>query len=122
MNTVAILGRLTKDIEVRQTTTGKAFASFCVAVDAGKDTTYFIDCTAWEKTAENIGKFFKKGDKIAVTGCLTTRMWEDDNGGKRKATEVRVLAFDFCAGKTDKIEEPAEPAEADMAGALPFEC
>lgn len=118
MNTVALMGRLTKDVEVKKTSSGTAYAGFCIAVDDGKDTTYFIDCKAWQKTAENIAKFFKKGDKIAITGSITSRTWEDDEGGKHKVTEVRVATFDFCNSK-EKIETPEE---ADMAGALPFEC
>lgn len=118
MNTVVLMGRLTKDLDLKETSGGKTYTGFCIAVDDGKDNTYFIDCKAWNKTAENIAKFFKKGDKIAVTGKLTTRTWEDDSGNKRKVTEVIVNTFDFCTSK-DKIEEPEEP---DMAGALPFEC
>lgn len=116
MNNVNIIGRLTKDIELRHTSENKPVCTFCVAVDAGKDKAYFIDCVAWGDKAENIAKYFHKGDKIGITGQITTRMYEQD-GKNRKATEVNTLAFDFC---NDKKTEASAPAP-EPAGELPFE-
>lgn len=127
MNNVNLIGRLTKDVEVRHTNSGKAVCSFCVAVDGGKNVAYFIDCVAWEARAENISKYFKKGNKIGIAGMLTTRDYEDSNGNKRKVTEVLVNSFDFCAeNKTATAEAPAAVTEVpavaeETAEALPFE-
>lgn len=127
MNTVSLLGRMTKDVELKENQNGTKYINFCIAVDEGKDTTYFIDCKAWSNLAENISKYFKKGDKIAVTGHLTTRMWEDDNAVKRKITEVNVRSFDFCnskdkTGSTDNNDRPDTTEPADVESELPFEC
>jgi len=133
MNTVNIIGRLTKDAEIRTTSSGKPVCNFCLAVDGGKDTTYFIDCTAWNATAERISSTVHKGDKIAITGMLTTRSWQTSDGQNRKETEVLALAFDYCQSK--KQEEATAPAEPEddptsapdpapaeqPAGELPFE-
>ena len=111
MNNVNLIGRLTSDIELKQTNSGKAVCSFCIAIDAGQDKTNFIDCVAWEGRAENIAKNFKKGSKIGIAGMLTTRTYEDE-GKKRKVTEVLVISFDFC---TEKPKENAEPQEEPAA-------
>lgn len=126
MNSVNLLGRLTRDIEIKLTTNSKKFATFCIAVNAGKDLTYFIDCIAWEKTAENIGNFFKKGDRIAITGILTSRTYDDSEGNKKKVTEVLVNQFDYCSNKKSE-EKPEEPKAEESGeqpqegGTLPFE-
>lgn len=101
MNTVNILGRLARNPELRYTQTLRAVASFTIAVDRiykaeGQQTADFINCLAWNKTAENIEKYFQKGNKIAITGRLQTRSWEDNDGKTRYATEVVVENFDFC--------------------------
>lgn len=121
MNTVNIIGNMTKDAELRRTTDGKPVCSFCVATPAGKDRAYFIDCVAWGDKAEIIAQNFKKGDKIGVNGMITTRMYEH-NGENRKSTEVTVLGFDFCNGrKTEQQEAPAvAPSESEQKD-LPFE-
>lgn len=119
MNNVNLIGRLTKDIELRQTDSGKAVCSFCIAVDGSKDLTYFIDCVAWEARAENIAKYFHKGDKIGIAGMITTRSWETSEGNTRKATEVLVNSFDFCTGKKDTTEQTASTPEP--VGDVPFE-
>ena len=119
MNNVNLIGRLTKDIELRQTESGKAVCSFCIAVDGSKDLTYFIDCVAWEARAEKIAQYFHKGDKIGIAGMITTRSWETSEGAKRKATEVLVNSFDFCTSKTETTEQTASTPEP--SGELPFE-
>ena len=87
MNVCVLLGRLTKDPELKTTQSGKSVVTFSLAVDGFKDTD-FIDCVAWNATAENLAKFKKKGEQIALTGRITTRSYEDRNGNKRKAVEV----------------------------------
>ena len=100
MNLVCLIGRLTKDPELKTTQSGKSVCSFSLAVDGVKDTD-FIDCVAWNKTAENLAKFKKKGEQIAITGRLTTRNYEDRNGNKRKAVEVTVNDLQFIGGKSN---------------------
>lgn len=129
MNTVNLIGRLTKEAELRKTSSGKSVCSFCLAVDGGKDTTYYIDCTAWNATAERISTTVHKGDKIAISGILTTRNWETQEGQKRKETEVLTLGFDYCTSKkpteSQQQDQPTAPAEVptpeEPAGTLPFE-
>ena len=107
-NTVIIAGRLVRDPELRQTTTDKAVASFTLANDMGRGEnkkTAFIDCVAWERTAEFIKQYFNKGDGMTVTGTLTTRTWEKD-GQKHKAVEVVVREVDFPLAR--KQEEPSK--------------
>ena len=122
MNNVNLIGRLTKDIELRRTNGGKSVCSFCIAVDGGKDISYFIDCVAWDTRAENIAKFFHKGDQIGIAGLITTRSFEDANGNKRKSTEVLVNSFDFCNGKKETQAADKETQATDDEGAdMPFE-
>ena len=103
MNKVCLVGRMCADVELRSTNTGKSVCDFALAVDRkGKDAgTDFIDCAAWEKTAEFISRHFSKGSGIAITGRLQTRNYEDKEGKKRKATEVVVEEVGFC-GKAEK--------------------
>ena len=95
MNNAAIIGRLVKDIEIRNTETGRQVTTFCVAVSKDKEHTYFIDCVAWDKVAQNLQKYFHKGDKLGISGLITTRSYEKD-GINRKITEILVNSFDFC--------------------------
>jgi single-strand DNA-binding protein len=102
MNKVILHGRLARDVEVRYTQSGKAVTSFTVAVNGvGENAkTDFIPCIAWEKTAENISKFFSKGKEILIEdGRLQTRSFEKD-GVKRYVTEVVVNRFEFCGSKS----------------------
>ena len=95
LNSVNIMGRIVRDIELRRTNGGTAVASFCVAVDrdfGGKDggekETDFIDCVAWRNTAEFVSKYFSKGRMIVVSGRLQIRNWTDNEGKKRRSAEV----------------------------------
>ena len=101
MNKVCLVGRMCADVELRSTNTGKSVCDFALAVDRkGKDAgTDFIDCAAWEKTAEFISSYFSKGSRIAITGRLQTRNYEDKNGSRRKVTEVVVEEVFFCDSK-----------------------
>ena len=99
LNQVIIMGRVTKELEIKQTPSGAAVLSFTVAVDRysknEEKAADFISCVAWNKTAEFIGKYFGKGRMIAVTGNLRTRNYEDKNGVKHYVTEVWVDNADF---------------------------
>ncbi len=121
MNSVNIIGRITKDIEVKKTNSGKSVCSFSVAVQRDKDNVDFIPCKAWDNTAENIAKYFHKGDRIGITGALSTCSWED-NGEKRFSMEVLVRSFDFLnSKKSDASESKPAPVEDEPVGELPFE-
>ena len=102
MNVCVLLGRLTKDPELKTTQSGKSVVTFSLAVDGfKKGETDFIDCVAWNATAENLAKFKKKGEQIALTGRITTRSYEDRQGNKRKAVEVTCNTIDFVGGKSN---------------------
>lgn len=93
LNCITIMGRLTRDPELRRTGSGIAVASFTVAVDRdfaqdGKKETDFIDCVAWRQTGEFVSKYFRKGSMIVVKGRLQIRSWTDKDGNKRKTAEV----------------------------------
>ena len=95
LNHITIMGRLTRDPELRRTGSGIAVASFTVAVDrdfggrdGGEKETDFIDCVAWRQTGEFISKYFTKGSMIVVSGRLQIRNWTDKEGNKRRSAEV----------------------------------
>ena len=95
LNHIVIMGRLTRDPELRRTGTGIAVASFNVAVDrdfggrdGGERETDFIDCVAWRTTGEFVSKYFTKGSMIVVSGRLQIRGWTDKDGNKRRSAEV----------------------------------
>ena len=95
LNHITIMGRLTRDPELRRTGTGIAVASFTVAVDrdfsgrdGGEKETDFIDCVAWRQTGEFVSKYFTKGRMIVVSGRLQIRSWTDKDGNKRRTAEV----------------------------------
>lgn len=95
LNTIIIMGRLTRDPEKRQTGSGVPVTNFSVAVDRdfgknenGEKEVDFIDCVAWRSTAEFVEKYFSKGSMIVVKGSLQIRNWEDKDGNKRRSAEV----------------------------------
>ena len=96
MNNVSLIGNLTKDIELKMTTTNKAISNFTLAVSRksknaqGEYETDFINCVAWEKTADLLSRYTKKGSKIGVTGEIRTRNYEDKDGKKVYITEILV--------------------------------
>lgn len=94
MNTVNLIGRLTKDPELKYTSNGKGNTRFTLAVQRNKEETDFINCVAWEKTAENIAEYFKKGSQIAVQGSIRTGSYEKD-GRTIYTTDVWVYKFNF---------------------------
>ena len=95
LNHIIIMGRLTRDPELRRTTSGVAVASFSLAVDrdfggrdGGERETDFIDCVAWRQTGEFVSKYFTKGRMAVVSGRLQIRSWTDKDGNKRRTAEV----------------------------------
>lgn len=116
MNTVCLSGRIAHELEMRQTQSGHSVVSFTIAVRRPKvkDTTDFIDCVAWDGTAEFICKNFEKGQMIGVCGCLTSRKYEDKYGNKRIAFEVRTDDAYFCGDKPQKSS--SEPKFDEIIG------
>lgn len=124
MNKVFLIGRLTKDPEIRITGTGKKVASFVIAVNEGKDSSgqelvQFFNCTAWERLAEVVEKYVTKGTKVAVIGNLRNRSWDKPDGSKGYATDILVRELEILSGKTDatasKFEENQQSGSDDQA-------
>lgn len=106
INKVILMGRITKDPELRYTNTNKSVCSFTVAVESGygdSKNTDFINCIAWNKAAELLAKYFTKGMMIIVSGRISTRTWEGKDGKKNYVTEV--LANEIQFGETKKARE-----------------
>lgn len=99
MNAVNLTGRLTADVELKTTQNGKSVCSYTLAVNRPKvkDTTDFIVCVTWNQGAEYLGKYAHKGDKVGITGVLTSRPWEDKNGNKRISYEVVTDTVEILA-------------------------
>ena len=121
MNSINLTGNLTKDIEVRQTNSGKAVTTFDVAVKRPfSNETDFISCIAWEQKAEYLSKYAAKGTKVAVSGYITTRKWQDKNGANHIAYEVNcdsVEAFKNTPQSTETYNpytNPSHPSKIDM--------
>lgn len=103
INSVTLIGRVVRDLEVKTTNSGKSVASFALAVDGyGKDApANFVDVVAWNKAAEILAQYATKGKQIGITGRIQTRPWEDKEGNKRKATEIVVDQFMLLGGKSE---------------------
>lgn len=112
MNKVILIGRLTKDVELRYTQTNNtAVASFSLAVNrkfvkTGEERQAdFFNIIAWNKLAENISKYLFKGNQVAISGRLETRSWDDQNGQKHYVTEVIAEEVDFIESKNKQNNE-----------------
>ena len=122
LNKIFIMGRLTRDPELRRTQSGTAVTSFSLAVDrdfksqSGEKETDFIDVVAWRSTAEFVAKYFTKGRMAVVEGRLQIRDWTDREGGKRRSAEV--IADNVYFGDSKPKEDGAPSADADF-GAPP---
>ena len=127
LNHITIMGRLTKDPELRKTQSGVSVVTFAVAVDrdfknGDEKVTDFIDCTAWRGTADFISKYFGKGRMIVVDGALNSRKWQDKDGNNRVSWEVQAQNVYFADSKRNddgqSVGQFKEVAEDD--GELPF--
>ena len=119
MNHWVGIGRLTRDPNVKYTQSGKAYASFTLAIDRrksgdGNPQADFISCVAWEKTAEVISQYCTKGQKIAVEGRIQTRSHDANDGMKRYVTEVVVNSMEFCDSKGGGTSSAAPPEQQGM--------
>lgn len=112
MNNVVLIGRLTKDADLRYTSNGVATANFTLAVErafsnaSGEKETDFINCVVWRKPAETLSSYTKKGSKIAVRGRMQTRNYENKQGQKVYVTEVVVEEFTFLDSKKNSEDKP----------------
>ena len=116
MNTCNLTGRVTKELELKSTQTGKDLCRFSLAVDRPgvRDTTDFINCVAWEQSARYLTTYGGKGRMVAVTGKLTQRDWEDKNGQRRTTYEVlcdRVELIDSKPRQTADVSVSDEELE-----------
>lgn len=111
LNRVILMGRITQELEVRQTPAGASVLSFTVAVERnfknqnGERQTDFISCVAWGKTAEHICRYFSKGRMIALEGNLRTRTYDDKNGTRHYVTEVFVDNVSFTGERADSVSQ-----------------
>ena len=123
MNKVILMGRLTKDPEVKNTPSGVAVCSFTVACDRrfksqnGERMTDFISCVAWRQQATLLGNYFHRGSRIAVIGSLQSRSYDDQNGQKRYVTEVVVDEIEFIDTKADSQGSSQAPAQNNASTA-----
>jgi len=108
LNHIVIMGRLTRDPELRTTQSGISVASFTVAVerdysgrDGGERQTDFIDCVAWRQTGEFVSKYFHKGSMIVVSGRLQSRKWQDRDGNNRTSWEINADNVYFGESRRD---------------------
>ena len=128
MNKIILLGRLSKDVEVRYTQTNNTMvASFTLAVNRrfkqeGQLEADFISIVAWSKLAEFCSKYFKKGQQVSIVGRLQTRTWEDENGQKRYVTEVVAEEAYFADSKKEETTQTPvqEQFEITNSDDLPF--
>ena len=138
LNVIAIMGRLSRDPELRQTTTGKNVASFTIACSRGrkdangKDLVDWIPVVAWEHTAEYVCKYFEKGSLIAIDGRLQSRTYKDRDGNNRTAIEIVANNANFAGSKSTGGGSNSVPAgnsyneptvqydEIEDEGDLPF--
>lgn len=117
INKVILMGRLTRDPELRHTGTGRAVCNFSIAVDSGygdNRQTDFINCVAWQNQAEFLGKYFTKGMLVIVAGRISTRTWEGQDGRKNYVTEV--VANEISFGETKKSREQNSGAYSAGSG------
>lgn len=117
LNTCTFMGRFVRDPELRTTSGGKSVTSFTIACDRdfrgadGERVTDFIDCVAWNATAEFISRNFAKGKMAVVAGSLQFRDWTDKNGNKRKNAEIQVSNIYFADSKKDEYTAPQYPQQ-----------
>ena len=129
MNNICITGRLTSAPEIKKTTSGVSVCSVSIAVDRdykvnGEKTTDFIPCVFWRSTAEFVGKYFSKGDMIAVVGSLESRKYTDKDGNSRTVWEVKADKVSFCGSKKEASQDTTptfEDVSEEISGEdLPF--
>lgn len=122
MNKVILIGRLTRDPELKTTTTGVSVTTFSIAVErnyvneeTGQRDADFINCLSWRKQAENIARYCTKGSQIALEGRLQVRSYDDRDGNRKFVTEVVADNVTFLSPKKkEEIEEQQEESNVDF--------
>lgn len=120
INKAILMGRLTRDPELRHTGTGTPVCSFSIAIDNGygeNRQTDFINCVAWNKTAEFVSNYFQKGRMIIVIGRISTRSWEGQDGKRNYVTEV--VANEVSFGESKRSQDGGSGNFAPVAQAAP---
>ena len=119
LNRICIMGRITRDLELRRTQEGTAVTSFTVAVDddfkskaTGEKKTYFLDVVAWRQSAEFVCQYLGKGRMVVVEGKLTVRDWTDKDGNKRRSYEVQADSVYFADNRRPDGNDTAAPQYA----------
>ena len=123
MNKVHLIGNLARDPEVRYTQSGKAVCTFSIAINDGygeNKKAYFFPVVVWNKSAEACGKSLHKGSKVAVTGKLTSRQYENSEGKKVTVVEIVADAFDGVEFLDSKRQGGSQSNEIDMTEEIPF--
>ena len=123
LNHIVIMGRLTRDPELRSTQAGVSVTSFTVAVDrdfggrdGGERQTDFIDCVAWRQTGEFVSKYFRKGSMIVVSGRLQSRKWQDRDGNNRTSWEINADNVYFGESRRDGEANRSDSSYSAPAG------
>ena len=127
LNHIVLMGRLTRDPELRRTGSGIAVATFSLAVDrdfantaTGERETDFIDIVVWRNTAEFVSKYFTKGRMAVVSGRLQIRNWNDKDGNKRRSAEVIADSVYFGDSKREGSDSGFAPSYGNAAPASPY--
>ena len=122
MNKIILIGRLTKDPELRYTQSGTAVASFTLAVDrrfsnqSGEREADFVNCVAWQKSAEFVAQYFHKGKQMALEGRLQVRSYDGNDGQKRWVTEVVAEQIEFVGSKHDSNSNRSSSGTGNSSG------
>lgn len=116
LNQISVMGRIVRDPELRRTNSGKPVTSFTLACDrdfknsqTGEKEVDFLDCVAWNSTAEIVEKYFHKGQMAVASGRLQIRQYTDKNGQKRRQAEILASSVYFCGGKESGSAGGSEP-------------
>jgi single-strand DNA-binding protein len=131
MNKVILIGRLTRDPEIRSTSTGKKVASFSIATDEGKDSsgnkiTQYFDISAWDRLSDIVESYVKKGTRVAIVGSLRNRSWDGPDGTKRRATDITARELEILTSRAEseamqaaQANQPSAPAQQSTASSAP---
>jgi single-strand DNA-binding protein len=119
LNTITIHGRLTQDVELKQTQSGVSVCNFTVAVDRyyskGEDKiTDFFTVVCWRGLADMVSKYFGKGKEIIVSGEMQSRKWQDNDGNNRVSWEIQANTVDFCGSKVNNTPTTENAKQVDL--------
>ncbi len=120
MNSINIIGRLTRDPEARETKSGKPVANFTIAYNAGRDEAHFFDCVAWDKSASLVSEHFHKGKEIGISGTLKQEKWQASDGSNRSKCVIHANRITFIGSKADAADAPPVASGAATEDDIPF--